>query len=51
MIIFGTTMKKYIQLSTNMPGIGLVIREIAVKMSEMSTILASFCSVKTIPAL
>ena len=41
--------EKYIQLSTNMPGIGSVIREIAVTISEMSTILASFCSLKTIP--
>ena len=41
--------EKCIQLSTNMPGIGSVIREIAVNISEMSTILASFCSVKQYP--
>ena len=28
--------EKYIEISTNMPVIGSVIREIAVKMSEMS---------------
>ena len=38
--------EKCIQLSTNMPGIGSVIREIAGKMSEISTILDSFCSEK-----
>ena len=42
--------EKCINLSTNMPGIGSVIREIAVAISEMSTNLASFCGVKTVPA-
>ena len=35
MTIFRTTMKKRIKISTNMPGIGSLIREIAVKVSEM----------------
>ena len=35
MTIFGTTMKKRIQISTNMPGIGSLIREIPVNISEM----------------
>ena len=40
MTIFGTN-EICIQISTNMSGIGALIREIAVKIVEMSTILLS----------
>ena len=35
MAIFGNTMKNELNMSTNMPGIGALLREIAVKISEM----------------
>ena len=38
---------KCIQISTNMPGIGSVNREIDVNISEMSESKHDFCSVKT----
>ena len=34
MTIFGTIMKKYIEISTNIPGIGFVIPEITCEMLE-----------------
>ena len=43
MPIFGTTMrKKYIEISTNIPVIGQLIREIAVEISEMCEGRANF---------
>ena len=41
--------EKCIQISTNMPGIGSVNREIAVQISEISKKQARFCSVKVMP--
>ena len=39
MTIFGISMRNAFKKSTHMPGIGSLIREMAVKMSEMSTML------------
>ena len=49
MIIFETTHKKYIEISPNMPGIGSVIHELAVKISENLRKQIQFCSVKPMP--
>ena len=43
--------EKCIQISTNMPGIGSLIREIDVKFKENMKKHKYFCSVKPMPAL